>query len=64
MIVLSASTPLADAAATAIGNIVNSVQDVNSGIEFAQGIDGLKGVVIIKDDTMGIWGEVRIVPTD
>ena len=64
VIVLSASTPLADAAATAIGNIVNSVQDVNSGIEFAQGIDGLKGLVIIKDDTMGMWGEVRIVPTD
>ncbi|MCP4613862.1 MAG: UPF0280 family protein, partial [Planctomycetes bacterium] len=64
VIVISPSTPLADAAATAIGNIIHEVTHINSGIEFAQGIDGLKGIVIIKDDTMGIWGEVKIVPID
>lgn len=62
VIVLSHSTPLADAAATAIGNIIQKATDINFGIEFAQGINGLKGIVIIKDDTMGIWGEVKIVP--
>ncbi|GAG56660.1 unnamed protein product, partial [marine sediment metagenome] len=34
-----------------------------SGIEFAQGIDGLKGVIIIQGDKMGLWGEVKICRT-
>jgi len=60
VIVLSKSAPLADAAATAIGNLVIQPSDIPNGIEFAQGIDGLKGVVIIEGDNMGLWGEVKI----
>jgi len=63
VIVLSPSTPLADAAATAIGNLVKTSGDIPAGIEFAQSIDGLLGVVIIKDDHMGLWGEVKISRT-
>ena len=62
-IVLSPSTPLADAAATAIGNLIIEADDIPRGIEFAQGIEGLKGVVIIKSDQIGIWGEVKISQT-
>ena len=40
-IVLSPSTPLADAAATAIGNRIQEAEDIPGGIEFAQGIKGL-----------------------
>ncbi len=61
VIVLCGSTPLADAAATAIGNLIREPGDIPRGIEFAQGIEGLKGVVIIKDDRLGVWGEVKIV---
>jgi uncharacterized protein len=59
-IALSASTALADAAATAIGNLITSAEDIPRGIEFAKGIDGLKGAVIIKGDKMGVWGEVKL----
>jgi hypothetical protein len=62
-IVISSSTPLADAAATAIGNLITEAEDINRGIEFARSIDGLKGVVIIKGDKIGIWGEAKISKT-
>ena len=60
VIVLSKSATLADAAATAIGNLIIQPNDIPSGIEFAQGIEGLKGVLIIKGDKMGLWGKVKI----
>ncbi len=60
VIVLSPSTSLADAAATAIGNRVSSVDDIQSALQFAQSIEGLQGVAIIKDDRMGLYGQIRI----
>jgi len=60
-VVLSRSTALADATATAMGNIIASADDIPRGLEFAKGIGGLKGAVIIIDDRIGIWGETRIV---
>ncbi len=60
VVVLSPSTPLADAASTAIGNLIRQPQDIPNGIELAKSIEGIKGLLIIKDDKMGIWGEVKI----
>lgn len=60
VVVLSKSAALADAAATAIGNLIVRTDDIPRGIEFAQGIEGLKGLLIIKDDKMGLWGGVKI----
>ena len=60
VIAVSNSAILADAAATAIGNLVSQDEDIPRGIEFAQGIEGLNGVVIIKDDKMQLWGDIRI----
>ena len=62
VIVLSKSAIMADAAATAIGNLIVQPGDIPKGIEFAKGIEGLKGVIIIKDDNLGLWGEVKICP--
>jgi len=62
VIVLAPSATLADAAATAIGNLVKETTDIARGIEFAQCVNRLKGVVVIKDDKMGVWGEVKITP--
>jgi ApbE superfamily uncharacterized protein (UPF0280 family) len=61
VIALSRSAALADAAATAIGNRIKNVDDIDVTIEQAQAIDGLVGVVIIKDDKMGMWGKVKLV---
>jgi ApbE superfamily uncharacterized protein (UPF0280 family) len=62
VIVLSASTALADAAATALCNTVKGTDDIPPAIEKAQSIEGLRGVVAIVGDKMGVWGKVKIVP--
>jgi ApbE superfamily uncharacterized protein (UPF0280 family) len=62
VISLSSSAALADAAATAIGNMVNTTDDIPKAIEQAGNIEGLRGVIIIIGDQMGIWGRVKIVP--
>jgi ApbE superfamily uncharacterized protein (UPF0280 family) len=62
-IVLSPSTLLADAAATAIGNLIKEAEDIPRGIDFAREVEGLRGVVIIKGDRIGIWGGVKISQT-
>ena len=60
VVVLSKSATLADAAATAIGNLIVQPGDIPNGLEFANGIEGLKGVIIIKGDKVGLWGDVKI----
>lgn len=62
VVVLSSSTALADAAATALCNIVKAAGDISQAIEKAQSIEGLGGVVVVVGDNMGVWGKVRIVP--
>jgi ApbE superfamily uncharacterized protein (UPF0280 family) len=57
---LSSSTALADASATATGNLINEADDIPRGIEFAQDIVGLRGLVIIKGDKMGAWGQIKL----
>jgi hypothetical protein len=61
VVVVSSSTALADAAATGIGNLVKSSKDIEQAINFARNIKGLKGVIIIKDDKMGLWGDIKLV---
>jgi ApbE superfamily uncharacterized protein (UPF0280 family) len=64
LVVLSPSTALADAAATALGNLVKAAGDIPQAIEKAQTIEGLRGVVVIVGDKMGVWGKVKIVPLE
>ena len=59
--VLSPSTSLADAAATAVGNLVSSSANLSKGLEKAKTIEGLTGVVIILGDKLGAWGEVELI---
>jgi len=56
--VFSRSTPLADAAATAVGNIVDTPTDIELGIGFARSIPGVLGVIIVVGDKIGIWGNI------
>jgi ApbE superfamily uncharacterized protein (UPF0280 family) len=60
VVVLSSSTALADAAATAIGNRILKASDIPGGIDFARSIGGLKGVVIIQGEQVGVWGEIKL----
>jgi ApbE superfamily uncharacterized protein (UPF0280 family) len=62
VIALASSAALADAAATALGNIVKEADDIPEAIDKAQSVEGLRSVVIIVGDKIGVWGKVRIVP--
>ncbi|MCU0590001.1 MAG: UPF0280 family protein [Desulfobacterales bacterium] len=61
---VSRSGALADAAATAIGNRIQSKQDIPAGIEFAKRTPGVLGVLIVAADKMGVWGAVEVVTLD
>lgn len=61
VVVLSKNTALADAVATATGNIVKCPDDINKGIEFAKSIEEIIGVLIIVDDKLGLWGDIKLV---
>jgi ApbE superfamily uncharacterized protein (UPF0280 family) len=63
VVVISASTALADAAATAIGNRVKQPDDINTAMEFGQNIGGLKGIVIVVGKSVGAWGDMTICET-
>lgn len=60
-IVLSKWTALADAVATATGNIVKTDEDIQKAIDFARSIDGIEGVIVIFGEKIGAWGNVEIV---
>ena len=60
-IVTSRSAALADAAATAVGNLVKMADDVQGALDYGKGIKGVRGIVIIVGDKMGAWGEIKLV---
>lgn len=60
--VVSGSAALADAAATSIGNRVHTRADIHAGIDFGKTIQGVEGLVIIKDEEMALWGTLEMVP--
>jgi ApbE superfamily uncharacterized protein (UPF0280 family) len=59
-VTLADSASLADAAATAIGNMVKCKDDINPALDYAKCNGLLKGVIIIKDDNMGVWGDIEL----
>lgn len=61
-VILSPSALLADATATAIGNMVQNKNDVRKAAEFAIGIDGITGAVVIKEDRLAACGQLKLVP--
>jgi uncharacterized protein len=63
VVVIAETATLSDAIATAIGNIIISSEDINKGIEKARGMAGIQGIIIIKDEDMGLWGEIKLKRT-
>lgn len=59
-VILSRNVLLADAAATAVGNVVKDKDDIEAGIDYAMSIPGVDGVVIIAGDRMGAYGDINI----
>ena len=61
-VVLSPSAVLADAVATAAGNMVPDREAVQRAAEFAVSVEGITGAVIIKEDRLAACGAIKLVP--
>ncbi len=62
-VVVAQSAALADAAATAVGNVVKNEKDIDAAIELGRSIEGISGIVVIAGSNMGAWGDIRLVKT-
>jgi ApbE superfamily uncharacterized protein (UPF0280 family) len=58
--VISQSSIMADAAATAIGNLVKSKKDIKIALERGIEIKGVSGILIIVGNTFGAIGEIEL----
>ena len=58
--ILAKDGALADAAATAVGNVVKTPEDVEKGLELAASIPGVLGAVVTIEDRFGAWGDVEL----
>jgi ApbE superfamily uncharacterized protein (UPF0280 family) len=62
VVVVAPGTPLADAAATRIGNEVGRGPDsLDAPLQVARSIEGLAGVLIVRGDQLGAWGNIELV---
>ncbi len=59
--VISKSATLSDAAASAIGNRVQSKKDIKKALEFGMSISGIDSVIIIIGNDMGAIGDVELI---
>jgi ApbE superfamily uncharacterized protein (UPF0280 family) len=60
--VVSDSCALADAAATSIGNLIQTKRDIKQAVETGKLIEGIRGLAIILDDDIGLWGDIDLTP--
>ncbi|MCF8114614.1 MAG: UPF0280 family protein [Desulfotignum sp.] len=59
--VLSDSCVLADAVATKLCNMVQHPADIENAIQAGKAVSGIRGIVIIKGDNIGLWGDLKLV---
>ena len=60
--VLADSCSIADAAATSIGNLIQSPADIQAAVSMGKRIREIKGLAIIIDKKIGLWGDMEVVP--
>jgi ApbE superfamily uncharacterized protein (UPF0280 family) len=58
---LSHSAPLADGAATALGNRIKGKRDLEKVAQWAQEVTGILGGLAIVEDRLATWGEIELV---
>jgi ApbE superfamily uncharacterized protein (UPF0280 family) len=56
--VVAPDAALADAAATLAANLVKTVDDVDAALERVAAIEGIQGVLIVKNDRVGLAGRL------
>lgn len=60
VVIFSHSSTLSDAVATAICNMVKSATDIPPAIEAARKISEVKGIVIVINNNVGIFGDIKL----
>ena len=60
VVIISPSTSLADACATATCNRVKSKSDIEGAMEYAKSINNINGVLIVIGDALGAWGIIKL----
>ena len=61
VVVVAKDTLLADAAATALGNMVKVETDIALALDTAAKITGIEGAVVIIGEKMGAWGSINLM---
>ncbi len=60
-VVLAQDTALADAAATALGNLAKSAEVIEQAVSFVSQIPGVKGALVILGDKLAVCGDIDLV---
>lgn len=60
VVIIAASSTLADAVATLAGNAVKLKSDIPEGLKLAKKVQGVTGALIIKDNQLGVWGKIKL----
>lgn len=60
--VLSRDVPLADAVATALGNLVRTDQDLEGAVNWAIGVPGVVAALAVLGDKIAAAGDLELVP--
>jgi len=60
VVVVADNAVISDAVATAVGNLVCTPSDIPGSIDHARNISGVRGVIIIKDESLGVWGDIKL----
>lgn len=60
-LIIAENSALADACATATGNMLKSADSIAPAIEFASGVEGVLGVLVLVGNKMGNWGKIKLV---
>ncbi|HTY45273.1 MAG TPA: UPF0280 family protein [Patescibacteria group bacterium] len=60
VVILAKNASVADAAATAVANTVNSSSDLPQAIARGRLIRGVRGIVVIFRENLAVWGDVKL----
>ncbi len=60
--ILAHSASLADAAATALGNLVPDAGAIGAALAWAASVPEILGALVVVGDKLGAWGRVELVP--
>ncbi|MFA7148193.1 MAG: UPF0280 family protein [Syntrophomonadaceae bacterium] len=61
VVIKARDVSLADAVATAAANLVKTEDDLIKALELAKNINGVAGILAIKNDKLAAWGEIEII---